>query len=63
MREIERIPRITEKLLMAWQLEPDWRLGQFISNLIGSGRQDVFFPEDTEWELLLDRFIQEHETS
>ena len=57
----DRIPLILEKLLKAWLLEPDWRLGQFISNLMGTGRQDVFFTDDVEWESLLDKFIKEHE--
>lgn len=54
MRDIKRIPRICEKLEQAWLKSPDQRLGQFISNLLGPGRHDVFFPEDTDWERLID---------
>ena len=56
MRDISRIPKIIKKLEEAWLKEPDWRIGQLLSNLLGSGRQDVFHPEDTEWEALLDEF-------
>ena len=59
MRDIKRIKIITILLEEAWKLEPDWRLGQLISNLLGTGRQDVFFPEDEEWEKLLKEFIKE----
>jgi len=51
------------KLEDAWQLVPDWRLGQLISNLLGPGPQDVFHPEDDEWEKLLDAFIRERSKS
>ena len=57
MRNPDRIGRIMTKLHKAWQLVPDWRLGQLISNLRGAGPQDVFHPEDEEWEALLDEFI------
>lgn len=56
MRKVERIPVIIAKLQAAWEKVPDWRLGQLISNLIGTGPQDVFFPEDEEWEKWLDDF-------
>jgi hypothetical protein len=57
MRNPERIPIIINKLEKAWKLVPDWRLGQLVSNLIGNGRQDVFHPEDDQWEQWLDEFI------
>jgi hypothetical protein len=57
VRNPERIDRITEKLRRVWHEVPDWRLGQLVSNLLGNGPQDVFFPEDTEWEKLLDGAI------
>lgn len=54
MRDPNRIPRICKKLEKAWKTAPDQRLGQFISNLLGPGPHDVFFPEDSDWEGLLD---------
>lgn len=61
MRTIDRIPVILALLEKAWKLVPDWRLGQLISNLQGTGPQDVFFPEDKKWESLLKKFIKEYE--
>ena len=57
MRNPKRIKPILKLLEEAWNLVPDWRLGQVVSNLLGSGRQDVFFPEDEDWEKLLKEFI------
>ena len=57
MSDPKRIKKIIPLLEEAWELVPDWRLGQLVSNLIGTGRQDVFFPEDDEWEKLLKIFI------
>lgn len=58
-RDPRRINRVLLKLESAWNLEPDWRLGQLISNLQGPGPQDVFYPEDEQWEERLDQFISE----
>ena len=63
MRKVERIPVIIAKLQAAWEKVPDWRLGQLISNLIGTGPQDVFFPEDEDWEKWLDNFNGEKQES
>jgi len=62
MRDPDRIGRIIIKLGLAWQLVPDWRLGQLISNLLGPGPHDVFHIEDDIWEDLLDRFIEDNQT-
>lgn len=61
MRDIKRIPIIIKKLERAWKLVPDWRLGQLISNLQGVGKQDIFFTEDDEWEIMIDNLINEYE--
>lgn len=50
MRDPNRIPRVLEALRQAWQRHPDWRFGQVVSNSLGAGPQDVFFPEDDTWE-------------
>lgn len=63
MRKVERIPVIIAKLQAAWEKVPDWRLGQLISNLIGTGPQDVFSPEDEDWEKWLDNFNGEKQES
>jgi hypothetical protein len=56
MRDPERISRICKKLEQAWKMCPDERMGQFVSNLLGAGRHDVFYQEDIVWEQLLDSF-------
>ena len=55
MRDPKRIPIIIKKLEEAWLKFPDWRLGQLVSNLLGTGVQDVFFTDDEKWEEMLDR--------
>lgn len=59
LRDPERIDRILTKLGEAWHRAPEWRLGQLVSNLQGPGLQDVFHPEDEQWEAWLDTFIEE----
>jgi len=58
MRNPKRIKPILKLLEEAWELAPEQRLGQFLSNLLGVGRQDVFHPEDELWEKLLKQFIK-----
>lgn len=60
MRNPKRIKQIVKLLQEAWEIVPDWRLGQLIVNLLEAGYQDVFFPEDEEWERLLQKFITKH---
>jgi len=57
MRDPKRIKSIVKLLEQAWELVPNWRLGQLISNLLGNGPQDVFFPKDEDWKKLLEEFI------
>ena len=58
MRDHNRIPYIAKLLRQAWKLEPDQRLGQFISNLLGPGRHDIFPIEDIEWVKLLEEKLE-----
>lgn len=55
MRDPKRIKSIIKLLEQAWELVPDWRLGQLISNLVGGG--DIFHYEEEDWEKLLKAFI------
>lgn len=50
MRNPERIPKIIKELEEFWKQNPDWRLGQVISNLNYEimGDNDPFFIEDNE---------------
>jgi len=58
MRDKKRIAKIVKLLEEAWNIVPDWRLGQLISNMLGVGHQDVFHPEDEDWEALFKNFIR-----
>ena len=60
MRNPKRIAPVIEKLKTAWELVPDWRFCQLISNLHGNGRQDIFYTEEDELEQGLDAFIKEY---
>lgn len=53
MRDPHRIEPIVDLIEEVWKKHPDYRLGQLISNLLGPGRDDVFFTEDDRWEQLL----------
>ena len=53
MRDPNRIYEIVDLLALVWENHPDWRFGQLVFNLLGSGPQDVFFVEDDEWLKLL----------
>ena len=57
MRNPVRMRKILVLLNQAWGLVPDWRLGQLISNCLGTGPQDVFYLENDELETLLKKFI------
>lgn len=59
MRDPDRIDRIVEKLRLHWHQVPDQRLGQMVSNLLGTGPQDLFYPEDDAWEATLDARVEE----
>ena len=55
MRNPERIPEVIKELEEFWKQNPDWRLGQVISNLSYEimGSNDPFYIEDkTLLELL-----------
>lgn len=50
-RDPKRIPRILAVLEEAWQLHPDWRLGQLLVNLLPPEcKEDLFYLEDEEFE-------------
>lgn len=48
MRDKNRIPILLNKLQELWQMYPDYRFGQLISNIADSSI-DIFFPEDDKW--------------
>ena len=62
MRDIRRIERIIDKLRLYWMEVPDWRFGQLIENLKRySGKYDLFYVEDDQFEQILDGFFSEEE--
>lgn len=49
MRDKNRIKPFMEELTKIWEEEcPDWRFGQFITNVLGALPFDVFYCEDSE---------------
>ena len=52
MRKSERIDKFLEEFGKEWKKVPDWRFGQFISNVLGeivaTTGVDIFFPEEDE---------------
>ena len=57
MRNPDRMEPLLEKLLEAWQMVPDWRLGQFIYNMVG---RDPFYMEDDKMLESIKKFIEEN---
>ncbi len=57
MRDSTRIPRIISQLERCWLKAPDLRLGQLFENLKSwAGKDDLFWMEDDEFELLIQDF-------
>lgn len=57
MRDISRIPRMIEELERLWIRFPDWRFGQLIENIKSfSGKEDLYYMEDDEFEKLIQDF-------
>lgn len=49
MRDPNRIDEFCNELAKLWKEVPEWRFGQFISNVLGEVQVqhgDIFFPED-----------------
>ena len=62
MRDPKRIAVFIEKLRGYWACLPDWRFGQLMSNFLGyvveQTKRDIFFIEDDEMLVLLDKFFE-----
>lgn len=63
MRNPDRIKRILNKLEIYWKEYPDTRFGQLISNITHTivapvGLPDLFYLEDDEFEIELDKWIK-----
>ena len=58
MRDPKRIGDILISIEKLWRLVPDWRFGQLLENVIGSGQ--IWFLEDDILETYLDDFYKNH---
>ena len=56
MRDPKRIPIVMDNIMHEWIKNPDYRLGQMISNAMHGCSVDLFYIEDDE----LVKRIQEH---
>ena len=68
MRDPRRIDKFCAQLAELWHKVPDWRFGQFISNVLGAyvceTKRDIFFPEDDElMEFFVKYFTPEDKTN
>lgn len=51
MRDPNRITRVLDLLEKAWNVVPDWRLGQLIENIARDmGWNDAYYMEDDDLE-------------
>lgn len=56
MRDPKRIFDIVHSIERLWRLVPDWRFGQLLENVIGTGA--IWFIEDDVLEQQLDDFFK-----
>ena len=61
MRDPQRLSTIIAKLLKLWAKVPDWRFTQLISNLHGTGPQDIFFTEDDDLLEMINKMLKEYD--
>lgn len=63
MRDAKRIRRFVICLQAAWELIPDWRFGQLISNIFGQMKgegKDPFFVEDDSMIEYIEKYIEKY---
>ena len=61
MRDPNRIKPCCDKLATIWEMVPDWRLGQFMKNVLQAHKRvkgtDPFYVEDEEFLKFLYDYI------
>jgi len=57
MRDKNRIKPFLQKLEDLWLQYPDLRFGQIIYMLSDKIGRDIFFPEEKEWEVNIDKLL------
>lgn len=67
MRDPARINKFCSQLASLWHNVPDWRFGQFISNVLGAyvseTKRDIFFPEDQELMSFMQNYFKQTDAS
>ena len=58
MRDKNRIKPFLQKVEELWLQYPDLRFGQIIYMITDKIGRDIFFPEEKEWELIIDKMIK-----
>lgn len=59
MRDPKRIQQFCNRLARAWEMVPDLRFGQLITNVICEMQRDPFFMEDDEMIQCIEKFAVE----
>lgn len=64
MRDPNRVYGYCNRLAKVWRENcPDWRFGQFMSNMLGeyyaATKKDPFFPEDEELISFIEKWFEE----
>ena len=64
MRDPKRIDKFCTELAQLWHKVPDWRFGQFMSNVLGAYQTekmcDIFFPEDDKLMEFFKNYFKEN---
>lgn len=68
MRNVERIGDFLSRFEKCWKKVPDWRFGQFISNVLGNAQangeiSDIFYVEDEKMIHLIEDYFKKYGTS
>lgn len=59
MRNPDRIEPFLAEVAKHWHKVPDWRFGQFISNVLCYYGRDPFFMEEDQFVSLLEEYFKE----
>jgi hypothetical protein len=63
MRDPKRIWKLCRKLATAWELLPDWRFGQLLSNVFDHMKadgKDPFYLEDDSMIEYIEQYIEKY---
>lgn len=65
MRDPNRIDSYMARLAECWRMVPDWRLGQFLTNVLSmyydaTNGKDAFYPEDEEFMTTIENYMAEN---